>query len=78
MVRDSSKHSVELYPEVVAFIIFIIVYTFGSALSAGFAHLLFRLNGKKAVCEFPPCYSTLTGCEFGLANIELPLQKMFR
>lgn len=78
MARESNIPSVDLYPEVVAFIIFIIVYTFGSAIAAGFAHLLFRLNGKKAVCEFLSCYSTLTRCESGLANIELLLQKMFR
>lgn len=67
MVRDSNVPSVDLYPEVVVFVIFIIVYTFGSAISAGFAHLLFRLNGKQAVCELQSCYLTMTRCKFSLA-----------
>lgn len=66
MVRDSNIPSINLYPEVVAFVIFIIIYTFGSAISAGFAHLLFRLNGKQAVCEFLSRYVSLLECRFGL------------
>lgn len=51
-MSGSNIPSVELYPEVVVFTVFIITYTCGSALAAGFTHLLFRLNGKQVVCEF--------------------------
>lgn len=53
-MSDNEVPSVELYPEVIVFATFIIIYTCGSVAAAGFTHLLFRLNGKQVVCKSQP------------------------
>ena len=52
--------SVTLYPEAIAMAVATVVYTTGSALAAGFTHILFRLNGKQVVCELFPDFFFLS------------------
>ncbi|KAF8460270.1 hypothetical protein BDZ91DRAFT_739459 [Kalaharituber pfeilii] len=58
-----AKYSVELFPETIALAIWIIIYTFISALCALFTHILFRLNKQKAA------YVSLTCCAIFLQQL---------
>ncbi|RPB13590.1 hypothetical protein P167DRAFT_104873 [Morchella conica CCBAS932] len=70
-MSDNEVPSVELYPEVIVFATFIIIYTCGSVAAAGFTHLLFRLNGKQVV------YVSLMSLSIFLQNILTVTQESF-